>query len=255
MDLSHVLPEPIWCWPQTWDHSGRAGPPIKTEPVDTEPTCPNVNRLYQVLIYTEVGQANMKKQFEVRAGFLKVIGAVGCTHRKKGTVTRGNYVKINNFRLFIVQISWDAPIRLTSSWRGGLDQRTVHSFTPMWSATGSKLARCGMGGFLGNKSFNRPKMNPPDRRWAGAPPSMSLGSASLLLSGQSWWISVLLLHYSHNNKTLIVYLFKGFMSLITCLQLHLLTIVCEPWEWGVTVKDGNWSNFVQNIPFIINAKG
>lgn len=93
-------------------------------------------------------------------------------------------------------------------------------------------------------------MNPPDRRWAGAPPNMSLGSASLLLSGQSWWLAVLLLRYSHNNKTLIVYLFKGFMSLITCLQLHLLRI-----HESVTVKDGNSSHFVQNIPFIINYKG
>lgn len=95
-------------------------------------------------------------------------------------------------------------------------------------------------------------MNPPDRRWAGAPPNMSLGSASLLLSGQSWWLAVLLLSYSHNNKTLIVYLFKGFMSLITWIQLHLLRI-CES---GVSQsKMETDPNFVQNIPFIINAKG
>lgn len=87
-DLSHVLPGPIWCWPQTWGHSERAGPPIRTEPADTEPSCgshvgriwPNVNRVHHILIYTAVGQANMKKQFEARAGFLKVIRAVGCTH-------------------------------------------------------------------------------------------------------------------------------------------------------------------------------
>lgn len=85
---SHVLPVP--------EHTGfnrhgvisaRAGRPIWTELIKTEPSharCEgwdysNISHVYQIPICTAVKQAKTV-QFEARAGFLNVMGAIDCSY-------------------------------------------------------------------------------------------------------------------------------------------------------------------------------
>ena len=61
-------------------------------------------------------QANIKAQFEARAGFPNVIGAIDCTHIAIKAPSHDEFIYVNrkHFHLINVQIICDAQMQLTN---------------------------------------------------------------------------------------------------------------------------------------------
>ena len=77
--------------------------------------------------HNAVEQANIEAQFEARAGFPNVIGAIDCTHIVIKVPSHDKFTHFNKkyFHSFNVQIVCDAQMLCG----GGLVQRTIHTFS------------------------------------------------------------------------------------------------------------------------------
>ena len=82
--------------------------------------------------YNAVEQANIKAQFEARAGFPTVIGAIDCTHIAIKATSHDEFVYVNrkHFHWIKVHIICDAQMQLTNivaRWHGSMHDSYIVS--------------------------------------------------------------------------------------------------------------------------------